>query len=1013
MEDVSSKLKKNANTFVANIVPDIYDSAANILKAIIVNKAGDDYDKGEKEIKAADELMLRKESEFVKLIESHLNGIFSKIDNLYDRYKESNGKFSKSMDIINQKNEKIVKDQISEKEKENEKQVQEWENERQKLLSDERMIFQEIERKVTESVTLISNEYKEKIKKVEDEIQQYQLVLQSAIHDKYSQPQTKAELIENEQRRMAHEHEEITKKYHQRKAEIEEETTQMKEKIEEIKEMIAKETNNSQSRVKRLEDAMMEERQLVIKEQGEKIKMLNERIESLEKDYSEKTADLHYTKNDFVVQLQQVENEYIQKISEENEKVKQEINEITDELKSDYYARYNEINDKITDVEMERSQSFEIMRLDHLKACELSDAEIYTKQKEYEREINVLKKKRDETKERLKAVRQQMENDLLEVKRTRQREFGEEMFQYDQVAIQQTEEINKIMKLFDDQQKKLTEIHQISVENRNRKKATQTRELKKEHQLRKQKILDDIDMQREKDIQEEINQKLEDLGDTNRGEKVNHLISKMTNKIDSLIETQERKMEDLNEYEEEEDTNENTIKTYRIEKKADTPLINMSFAMGSGRKSNYINQHSKSQATSQVNSAKTSSRVRTSRSGVKITIAKPMYGFTHKNSEEIFDQDVMQELEASKVEAERRKKLVVKETKTLDNGIKRVRAEFENRMTQLTQTYAKTADNLSKEVDSLESKKMNIQQNVNKQEEKLSMLREAAEQKSKEAEQFEQSLMQKYQEFTQQVKEEHEMHLAKAKHESETYQEKMEEIKEDFQAKIDTLQNKLKRAREATEKITNYMLRVREQQIESVEIELKTTSEERLKYLKEAHEKRIKQCDKELSDLKKMHALIIKTTKEEFEEKSKEEKEKFAQTRTEFEKEEKELRQQSETLDGEIEFLSSLECEDCKEKKKIIKNLLVKKDMLSISIRQLREGQLNLELKMNSIFTQEKNSYSSQINDFLVTSRSTPLPPKSQLKTHGTAYGRVAFSPMRTNPSILLPRAKTSLATRK
>ena len=220
MREAAGESKKSHDSFAANVLPDIFEAAANLLQTIISPNTGKILENNDKRADEVDQMLLLKENEFVHRIEEKINHVVAKVDFLNAKYQELNKAYLKSMDEIAHKHERQVKEFIESEEKENNRILDEWEEERQELLAQERKIYQKIELKIAETVGIISEEYKTKIAEIEKEIQSHQTILQNTIHQKHSQPQTKADLIHQEERRMAQEHEEITKKFQERRLQI-------------------------------------------------------------------------------------------------------------------------------------------------------------------------------------------------------------------------------------------------------------------------------------------------------------------------------------------------------------------------------------------------------------------------------------------------------------------------------------------------------------------------------------------------------------------------------------------------------------------------------------------------------------------------------------------------------------------------------------------------------------------------------------------------------------------------
>ena len=147
--------------------------------------------------------------------------------------------------------------------------------------------------------------------------------------------------------------------------------------------------------------------------------------------------------------------------------------------------------------------------------------------------------------------------------------------------------------------------------------------------------------------------------------------------------------------------------------------------------------------------------------------------------------------------------------------------------------------------------------------------------------------------------------------------------------------------------------------------------------LKEQHDARMKKMNQEFQESKQNLNDSMKAAEQHYEEEVQKAQEEYTKNYEDLTNEKQSLTEEVQELTKEVEELSAKKCQNCIEKKEIIKNLLKKRDAIQRHITSMRNVQIGLETKMNSIFKDENKK---------------------------------GYSPRVLSPLVIQPRAKTSLA---
>ena len=163
--------------------------------------------------KQIDEILNQKEQSFIQKMENKVNYVAKKMETVSDKYTAHQKKLQDILDKISLIHDKALQVERDKKEAEMVEIEKEWDKERTDLLEEERQIYQSIEKNTSDALAEISKSYKDKLKKIDDEIAEKQTALNEVIHDKHQQGKLKTKALEQEERRMAAEHERISNDY--------------------------------------------------------------------------------------------------------------------------------------------------------------------------------------------------------------------------------------------------------------------------------------------------------------------------------------------------------------------------------------------------------------------------------------------------------------------------------------------------------------------------------------------------------------------------------------------------------------------------------------------------------------------------------------------------------------------------------------------------------------------------------------------------------------------------------
>lgn len=914
MRSLSQRLRESSDGN-SNDIPDVFDTSASIISSVLGDRADDKLlDNTNADIKKLVELMSIKEKNFVKKVEQRISQVSQSVDQKYIKLQSVQEKYHQLLDKISEVHQGIVKQEEMRNDLALKEQQKLWDDEKEQLKNEEKSVHSNIERVVSEKLSQISGEYSSKLEKYEIDIKNAQKALQEMVHEKHQQGKIKSDLLASEERRMASEHERISIEYQQRKRELQIHADELRIKVNDIKEEILNQSIATKEKLKKLEEDILADRERILKQRQDELKALQLKVDVLNNEISQKSSELEHIKLQKDNEINQIKDQYKQKFSNIRNQTEREIKNIKDMIHQKYEPKLKEINLKIKEEELKRGTTLDNLRKSSIALLEKSEKEIEELTNNHNQELSKLDNQIDELNTKLKVTLAQKESDLTDLKHANQLTYGQAMQEYDYQEYEYNKKINALMKQFDDENMRLVEGQQISIKRKNKKNAQKLGQIIQKHEERKKQILEDLERQMQDELEREINEKLElerrrhtsNLEDLKMRVQVLQGKNKnLTSKIDKIIE--ENKTKDL----------------------ASTSKTEPFWA-------NMLTQSSNEDQLKELQD--------------------------QPNKElEFKGLSLVNKIISESKEVERRRELIIKETLSLDEQIKNAVLQYENNIIKMQNSYQSQKAALESK-KSVISESLYVQEGKNKnQENMLSELSEKEHEREKEIEKMEEKFEQLKEEFHEKTKKEYEASLEAAKQPVRDVEAEIEKCKTEFAEETEKLNKQLKDATAATEKVTAFLLKQREVSLLEAEMQLRFEHEEKIKILTSEHNQRIQTMNDEFEMHKRKSEETVESMEKEKIEKFAEHNRNFTQRETELNTQYDNLNAEGEELDRQIDEISNRECPECAKKKKVLRDLLAKRELMQKRIDNLIATHRDMEHKLNSIFNKVEKVTSGRV----------------------------------------------------
>lgn len=866
LSDILREAARGASTDVSETI----DIASSILTQIVSTSAGSDPNENvARDVAEFYEMAIEKEREFKEKMEQKKDGISVKINALSTQLEVLEDKLTEK----SQQHQKFLKEKSVEFGKRNRKLLAEekvrLKEEEKRVEEEKKARYEDFELFLSKKMAELAEVYAQKLKDADIDLSTVNVELQTTVHSKHEEKRLMKDDLDIENRRMASEHERLSREYQERRHANEQMEKELDMDIARTKVAVERAQAATQMRLKKMEQDFTGKKQREIEEAKQKAQGLEDQKKKLKTFVEKLKFDVEKEKADMAMEFQEMVVKKKEAMQHEMELTKQEVEADKKETETWYKEKCDAVTVDIETLKQQRKAQQEEMSRLLFEDQDTAEQDDSNEREKHEDGVRGLKDTLKERKKELVRVRGQKDQALSDLKQSQQKRMSSSLANSEQNEKQRLEQINALMKKFDEQQNKLTYLHQLTVEQLDKEKAEAILRLKHEHEMRKQTII----LQVEAQIREEIEKRMARAAEVEEEEHQNLLkdIQKRIDGVTSRVDLLNMKLEGL----------ERATKD-----KLDELLKDMD--------PNLVKELQE--------------------------IAKN--GNTDRGNE------LVNRLRSATVDVERRKQLVVKESNAITANLNAMKSDFEMKLAKIEQEYETNKQRLLGAQKNSEIKKEQLNDQMNAQQKRLEDLSQAAAFREKEASNFEKNIETEKEKYQETTKDSYEASLAQARNEPKTVEEEIKQFKESATLEMSQLKDQLELAKANTERITEYRLKERTDAFEEIEVELETKFSERRQAFEDHHVKRMQELHDKRDRARKKQNELRMEVEQELGEIFDERKRAFEEKYHEYFLAKEELRERNESLAKEIEDLETKECPKCVAKKETLRRMIAKRDEL-------------------------------------------------------------------------------------
>jgi hypothetical protein len=870
-------------------VPDVFDGAADLISSVFTIGLDADAPQSFQLGASFDALVCERERTFLSRTRAVMASMSTALNELDVRIRRSEANAEVVLSALQSKNDRILRRLDSEHDAKLCVLKSKLAERRRAADEQQRGAFTDFEHRLARRLSAVSEEWNGRLSEADEQIDGYQKELHQIVHSKHAQAIGDRESLAAENRRMGAEHERISRDYKERTKAAVRSIEVLRSKLDTLLETLRQDASSADGKLKRLQDAFMNERRVIEQQRAAALADLDAEIASLEVD-SEKAAEQLAGMPEATEEQKQIMNSQFEA---KKSRARGDLNARTDGMKAQLDLEYREVIQKLTE-QIDDAASNERV-LSNSLARELEKAEGAAGQ-----EVRAFQRTRLIEEDRLRAIREEKETQLAELtaaadsditsfKNSNQQKLGVAMTEYDDLERAHASEITAIMIQFDNQQQKLAELHRAAIEERDRERAEALHALQKAHEQRRQAILDQIQNRMRDEGERELRESLRISEDQHMEE---------VESVKDVLQMMASRMQELQE----------KIAQLQIEQTEARAML-----AGQEEDQKLRRQEALDASLEVLRQAR---------------------------------ERHLGEVE----EIDRRKEIVLREADKINGEIQLLNDSLQVKMTQLEFQYGMSGRQLKSGVEQFEVQGRRLNNKIDIQKLKMQEVDHSTAERQQETQRLEDGFDTTREGYVKEVQEEMEATLRLVKSEPADVFDEIRSLKKALTAELEDLMRDIEAAKAKTIRITDRLMMERAHLLDEMELQLRVEFEERSRSLTVQCERRMEVMNADFSEADNVHRHQMVQLKLTIDKRAKMTRDEFLAQIDELQSQKECLIREQHTLDESIASLMHRECPMCGEKRKLLNMFKTNEGHLCAQIRSLRIQGGKSDEMMDKIF---------------------------------------------------------------
>jgi hypothetical protein len=372
-------------------------------------------------------------------------------------------------------------------------QKAEFKDVEERLLTRQRQVCGEYERTLACRLAEISQSYAAKLNETDVDIEQQQTKLQNLIHGKHEQKKAKGDDAEAERRRFALEHERLSREHKQKQKEQTAAIADLETTLQEYRAIAERDAKDSNQKVVRLEATLRAEQQL-------EIDGLRNDIGGLDADagkLTEKLKGVQAARAELdlarAATIQVEIDRLLDRISAERLATDRLVKEQTEGLSREAEQQIERVKGEIENAKRDHFLLMKTSARDGENRMRLQERDEEKVMVQFEEQLYKLRKELLDAKNRLKQAENDRERGIGEARNRLNLNYGSALGAKEDAERSHIEQVNDLMRHFEEEQRRLADLHSVTVQQHDKQRADAIAKLRAEHEARKEKVIKDAE----------------------------------------------------------------------------------------------------------------------------------------------------------------------------------------------------------------------------------------------------------------------------------------------------------------------------------------------------------------------------------------------------------------------------------------------------------------------------------------------------------------------------------------
>jgi hypothetical protein len=382
------------------------------------------------------------------------------------------------------------------------------------------------EKFLNDQLNEVSGRYREKLAKADKEIAERQQALQNLFTERHKAMQRHHIDRAGEERRAAAKHEQLSREHTDHKAELQQQSEKLEYSLAELEKAQEAEKGNAELKITRLAHGLITELSGARQAKEDELDRTGKIIQELTAQLAAIARDEDTLQAAIDASMFKERSQLTERMIQEGRKTDRAIEQIKEESEARVRETEDEAAAELARLEEQHTEDMNLLKNSLRQQSDFASNRMFLARDEYAKKLAAANAEAVEVQQAYETTLREKDKDLTTRRSAKLQSVGIVLSERDSSEKSRAQEVNDIMRQLEEQQNRLTRLHDESLRNHNAKRSEELAKLRKDHAERPARVLAELEKRAQLEYEEAL-RKLQEEEDARHEVTLNELLERI------------------------------------------------------------------------------------------------------------------------------------------------------------------------------------------------------------------------------------------------------------------------------------------------------------------------------------------------------------------------------------------------------------------------------------------------------------------------------------------------------